>query len=216
MLRRSLIFVGAVFVVFAVLAGAFNLLALGARHTFAARSSYSGVRSLVVDSGDGDVHLTGAPAGSSVHVVAHVTESFGAPHRRALRSAAGAVRLTYSCPGGIPGCSVSYDVTVPAGVSVTVSAGAGTVDATGINTSHVSLESGDGDVSAVLSEPATSLRASSGNGTVTLVVPDVSYAVHASSGTGNVSERSLKFAPHSAHRIDASSGNGDVTITAAR
>jgi Toastrack DUF4097 len=216
MLRRSLIFVGAVVVVFAVLAGAFNLLALGARHTFAARSSYTGVRSLVLGSGDGDVHLTGAPSGSPVHVVAHVTESFAAPRRRALRPAAGALRLSYSCPGGIPGCSVSYDVAVPAGVSLTVSAGDGTVDATGLNASHVSLESGNGNVSAVLSEPAASLRASSGNGTVTLVVPDVSYVVHASSGSGNVSERSLKFATHSTHRIDASSGNGDVTITAAR
>lgn len=48
------------------------------------------------------------------------------------------------------------------------------------------------------------------------MVPDVSYAVHASSGNGNVSDQSLTIDPHSPRRIDASSGNGEVTITAAR
>lgn len=230
MFRRSLIFAGAVFVVLAVLFGAFNLLALGARHVFAVHSSYTRVRSLAVISGDGDVHLTGAPAGSPVLVVAHVTESFAAPqlvaadmtesfaapHRRALRRSPRALRLTYSCSSALPECGVSYDVTVPAGVSVTVSAGDGTVAATGLTASHISLVSGNGNVRAVLTRPAANLRASSGNGAVTLVVPDVTYAVHASSGNGNVSDGSLTIDPRSPRRIDANSGNGDVTISAAR
>jgi Putative adhesin len=215
-LRRVLILAGVLFVVLAVAAGAFNLLALGATHRFSVRSSYAGIRSLEVDSGSGDVHLTGAPAGSPVVVVAHVTESFGALHRRALEPGPGILRLAYSCPRASVDCSVSYDVTVPAGVMVRANTGDGDVDATGLDSPQISLQSGNGGVNATLSQPAASLSASSGNGDLTLVVPDVSYAVHASSGNGTVSDGSLSIDPHSPRRIDASSGNGDVTITAAR
>jgi Putative adhesin len=197
-------------------AGAFNLLALGATHRFSVRSSYTGIRALEIDDGDGDVHLTGAPAGSPVAVVAHVTESFAAPHRRALQPRPDVLRITYRCATGSVDCSVSYDVTVPAGVTVTANSGNGTVDAVGLDSPQISLQSGNGDVNATLTEPATSLSASSGNGDVTLVVPDVSCAVHAVSGNGSESDGSLSIDSHSPRRIDASSGNGDVTITAAR
>jgi DUF4097 and DUF4098 domain-containing protein YvlB len=99
-------------------------------------------------------------------------------------------------------------------VTVTVHAGDGSVHATGLAAPGVNLESGNGDVSATLSQPAASLSASSGNGDVNLTVPDVSYAVHASSGNGTVIDGTLTIDPHSPRRIDASSGNGDVTITA--
>jgi hypothetical protein len=214
--RRLLIVVGALFVVAAVAAGAFNLLALASTHRFSLRSSYTGIRTLEVDGGSGDVHLTGAPAGSPVVVVAHVTESFGAPHRRALEPRPGALRLTYSCLGGSVQCGVSYDVTVPAGVPVTANTGDGDVRATGLDSPQIRLASGNGDVVARLSRPAAHLTADSGNGNVTLVVPDVSYAVSASSGNGNVTDGSLRLDSGSPRRIDANSGNGNVTITAAR
>ena len=215
MRRRLLIFIGAAIVILMIMAGAFNLLALGARHTFSVRSSFAGVRALEVDAGDGDVHLSGAPAGSPVVLVAHVTESFGAPHRRVLKPRPGALLITYSCATDVD-CSVSYDVTVPAGATVTASSGDGTVDARALDAPQISLQSGNGDVNATLIRPATSLSASSGNGSVTLVVPDVSYAVHASSGSGEVNDQSLSINPRSPRRIAASSGPGDVTITAAR
>jgi hypothetical protein len=216
MLRRSLIVIGALFVAAVVAAGAFNLLALASTHRFSLRSSYTGIRSLEVDGGSGDVHLTGAPAGSPLVVVAHVTESFGAPHRRALEPRPGALRLTYSCLGGSVQCGVSYDVTVPAGVAVTANTGDGNVRATGLDSPQISLESGNGDVNATLSRGADRLTATSGNGDVTLAVPNVSYAIHATSGNGNVTDQSLIVDSRSPRRIDASSGNGDVTITAAR
>jgi hypothetical protein len=213
--RRSLIVIGTLFVAAAVAAGAFNLLALASTHRFSLRSTYTGIRSLEVDGGSGDVHLTGAPAGSAVVVVAHVTESFGAPHRRALHPRPGALRLSYSCPSGGVQCGVSYDVTVPAGVPVTAHTGDGNVGATGLDSPQIRLESGNGDVAASLSRPAARLTANSGNGDVSLVVPDVSYAVTASSGNGNVTDRSLTVDSQSPRRIDANSGNGNVAITAA-
>jgi hypothetical protein len=214
-MRRFLVFIGALVVVLLVAASAFNLLALGARHRFAVWSSYTDVRSLEVDGGSGYVHLTGVPAGSPTVVIAHVTEGFTAPHRHAFWSGLGALRVTYSC-GSSTDCGVSYDVTVPAGVPVRVNTGNGGVHATGLDSSQISLESGNGDVSATLTDPATLLSATSGNGNVTLVVPDTTYAVQASSGNGNVNDQSLSIDNHSPRRIDASSGNGDVTITAAR
>ena len=213
--RRVLAFVAAVIVLLMILAGAFSLLAAGARHTFSVRFSYTGVRSIEVHSGDGDIHLTAVPAGSPVLVVSHVTEDFTAPHQQVLQPPPGALRISYSC-GASVNCSVSYDITVPAGVPVTANASNGHVDATGLDSPQIRVESGNGDVNATLSQPADSLSASSDNGDVTLVVPDVSYAVHASSGNGNVDDQSLSIDPHAPRRIDASSGNGDVTITAAR
>jgi hypothetical protein len=213
--RRSLIVIGTLFVAAAVAAGAFNLLALASTHRFSLRSTYAGIRSLEVDGGSGDVHLSGAPAGSPVVVVAHVTESFGAPHRRALEPRPGALRLTYSCPSGGVQCGVSYGVTVPAGVPVTANTGDGNVGGTGLDSPQIRLESGNGDVDASLSRPAARLTASSGNGDVNLVVPDVSYAVNASSGNGDVTDRSLTVDSQAPRRIDANSGNGNVTITAA-
>jgi hypothetical protein len=214
-MRRTFTVIGAVVVLLLIAAGAFNALALGARHRFTVRSSYAGVRTLEVDSGSGDVHLTGAPAGSAVNVASHVTEGFTAPHRHVLEPRLGALRVTYGCGTSID-CSVSYDVTVPAGVTVTVNAGDGDITGARLDASRISLESGNGDVSATLTQPATALSANSGNGDVTLVVPATTYAVQASSGNGDVNDQSLSIDHHSPRRIDASSGNGDVTITAAR
>lgn len=213
--RRFLVLVGAAVVILLVAFGAFSLLAAGALHTFSVRSSYPGVRSIEVAGGDGDVHLTAVPAGSPVLVVSHVTEGFAAPHRQVLQPHPGALQISYNCGASVD-CSVSYDITVPAGVPVTVNAGDGSVDATGLDSPHLRLQSGNGDVKATLSQPAVSLNASSGDGSVTLVVPDVSYAVRASSGNGSVNDQSLSIDPHSPRSIDASSGDGDVTITAAR
>jgi hypothetical protein len=214
-MRRFLAIIGAVAVALLVAAGAFNLLALASVHRFSVRSSYTGVTSLKVDSGDGDVHLTGAPAGSPVVVVAHVTESFTAPHRQVLKPHPGALVVTYDCTANVE-CSVSYDVSVPAGVTITVSSGDGNVNATGLQAAHISLDSGNGNVTATLARPASSLSASSGNGDVTLRVPDTTYDLHASSGNSNVSDQTVKVDHSSPRRIEASSGNGDVTVTAAR
>jgi hypothetical protein len=213
--RRFFAFVGGLVVALLVAAGAFNLLAVASVHRFSVRSSYSGVTSLAVSTGSGDVHLRGAPAGSPVVVVAHVTEAFTTPHRHALRPRPGALTLNYSCAVFVE-CSVSYDVSVPAGVTVKASSGDGDVDARGLSAAQISLSSGNGDVNATLTRPASTLSASSGDGNVTLVVPDTTYDLHASSGNGSVNDQTVRIDHASPRRINASSGNGDVTVTTAR
>ena len=235
-LRRALSVLGALLLALLIAYGAFELIDLASRHSFDVRASYAGVRSLEVDGDSGDVHLTGAPAGSEVAVVEHVTEGLSAPRREALRGADGALRLTTSCSIVVNNnCSVSYTIAVPPDVAVNAGSGEGDVDANGlsgtgplklssgngdvnaiaISAGNVTLESGNGDVNATLDRAPTRLDASSGNGDVTLTVPDTTYAVHASSGNGTVSDATLRTDPSSPRTITASSGNGDVTIRAA-
>ena len=214
-MRRLMIWIGGLFVTLAIAAGAFNLIALAAQHRFSVRTTYAGIHSLTVDSGVGDVHLTAAPAGSPVVLVAHVTEGFGSPHRHVTEPRPGELVIGYSC-GTIVDCSVSYDVSVPAGSPVTAKSGDGDVDATALDSPKVRLQSGNGDVNGSFSTPPTSLVASSGSGDVTLIVPNTTYALHATSGNGSVNDQSISVDDRAPRRIVASSGNGDVTVTTGR
>ncbi len=133
-----------------------------------------------------------------------------------MRASGGVLRLSADCSFVFSNsCGASYSIEVPAGVTVDAHAGGGDVDAHGISARSVTLESGDGDVSATLSQAPARLKASSGNGDVTLTVPNMTYAVHASSGNGTVSDNTLRIDPTAPRTITASSGNGDVTVKAA-
>lgn len=220
-----------------VLGGAYTLLDLAARHTFETRSSYSGVRSLIVDASAGDVVITGAPNASAVQVVEHVSEGLSTPSRQAVREPGGELRLHETCPGLFgTSCDVSYTIAVPNGVEVIassgagdvtardlrtrsivrLSSGAGDVTAASISAPDVRLSSGAGDIHARLSSPLTRLVASSGAGDVDLTVPNAVYSVAATSGAGTVSDGSVRTDPAAARSIHATSGAGDVTIRVSR
>ena len=236
-IRAVLTLVGVIIAGGLVLMGAYTLLDLVSRHTFSTRSTYSGVRSLVVDDESGGVSLTSAPAGAQVVVVEHLTKGLTSPHREVVRGSHGALHLKASC-SGFPGpeCDVRYVVAVPSGVSVLVNSGAGDISASGLITSasvqlssgagevsvtrisapQVQLSSGAGDVTAQFTRPAQRLVASSGAGDVHLTVPNFTYAVHASTGAGVVSDATVRTDPGSPRTISATSGAGDVTISANR
>jgi hypothetical protein len=215
-LRLTLTVLGALLLVFLIACGAYGLSDVAARHAYDVHASYARVQALKVDGGDGDVRLTAAPAGSAVVVVEHVTEGLTSPHSEAVRASGGVLRLSADCSFVFSNsCGASYSIEVPAGVTVDAHAGGGDVDAHGISARSVTLESGDGDVSATLSQAPARLKASSGNGDVTLTVPNTTYAVHASSGNGTVSDNTLRIDPTAPRMITASSGNGDVTVKAA-
>ena len=215
-LRLTLTVGGALLLVFLIACGAYGLSDVAARHAYDVHASYASVQALKVDGGDGDVHLTAAPAGSAVVVVEHVTEGLTSPHSEAVRASGGVLRLSADCSFVFSNsCGASYTIAVPAGVTVDAHAGGGDVDADGISATSITLSSGNGDVNAMLTRPPVRLKASSGNGDVTLTVPNTTYAVHASSGNGNVSDGTLQIDPTAPRTITASSGNGDVTVKAA-
>ncbi len=93
-LRLILKLVAALVAAAFVAAGAITLLNLMARHTFTVRSSYAGVRSLTVNSADGDVQLKRAPAGTELRTVEHVSEDLETPRRDAGLSGSGLLSLT--------------------------------------------------------------------------------------------------------------------------
>jgi hypothetical protein len=233
--RRALAVLGGLLLAFLIGIGAYSLLDIASRHSFDVSASYTGVRSLAVDGGSGDVHLTGGAAGAGVVVVEHITEGLFAPHREAVRSAGGALHLSASCQSTANNCGVSYTIAVPPGVSVHADSGGGSIDARGlsattllelrsgsgdvnaldVSATNVTLESGNGDVTATLDQASTRLDASSANGDINLTVPDTTYAVRASADNGTVSDQTLRTDPSARRAITAHSGNGDVTIRAA-
>jgi hypothetical protein len=234
--RLSLTVLGGLLLACLIAYGAFELIDIGSRASFDVSATYGGVRSLEVEGGTGDVHLTAGVTGSDVIVVEHVIGGLTTPDRQAVRGAGGALRLSSTCPVGISNyCQVSYTIAVPPGVAVDADSAAGDVDARGLSTTaplkltsgdgdvtafdigagNVTLDSGNGDVTATLVRAPTRLYASSGNGDVTLTVPNTTYAVHVSSGNGDASDSTLRTDPSSPRTITASSGNGDVTVRAA-
>jgi hypothetical protein len=234
--RLSLTALGGLLLALLIVYGAFELIDIGSRESFDTSATYGGVRSLEVEGGTGYVHLTGAAPASKLVVVEHVIGALTTPDREAVRGPGGALRLSSSCPVGISNyCQVSYTIAVPPGVAVEVDSGAGDVDARGLSTiaplkltsgdgdvnafgigaGNVTLQSGNGDVTATLVQAPARLSASSGNGDVTLTVPNTTYAVHATSGNGSVSDSTLRTDPSSPRSIVASSGNGNVTVRAA-
>ncbi len=236
LLRVTLTLAAALVAAALVAYGAITLLDLAARHTFDLRITYADVSSLKLDADTGDVHLESWPISGQLIVDTHVTEGLWTPRRQSVRNRAGALALSSSCsPVFGTECGADYTISVPAGIAVNASTGDGDLDAQDLSTTaplrlsssngnvtalriaagSVSLQSGNGDVTAQLTNPASQLTATSGNGDVTLTVPNTSYAVHASSGDGTVSDQTLRIDPSSPRRISASSGNGDVTITAA-
>ena len=234
-LRVFLAVVGALLTLVFIGIGALLLLDAAARHTSSTTTRYANVRTLIVQTGAGDVSLNSAPAGSAVIVRTSQTKSLFKPKVRSRMTAPGTLVLTASCPNQL-GCGVRYVLSVPQDVAIKVSSGfggihaadltstssiqlgttAGSIDANGLNAPDIRLSTGLGDLTAVVTEPARRLTARTVAGGLRLTVPDVAYALHASSGVGHVSDGSVRVDPSATHSIDARSSLGDLTITVGR
>ena len=234
-LRVFLAVVGALLTLVFIGIGALLLLDTAARHTSTTTTRYANVRTLIVQTGAGDVSLNSAPAGGVLVVKTSQTKSLFKPKVRSRMTGAGTLVLTASCPNQL-GCGVRYVLSVPQDVAIKVSSGfggihaadltstssiqlgttAGSIDANGLNAPDIRLSTGLGDLTAVVTEPARRLTARTVAGGLNLTVPDVTYALHASSGVGHVSDGSVRVDPSATHSIDARSSLGDLTITVGR
>ena len=234
-LRVFLAVVGALLTLVFIGIGALLLLDAAARHTSSTTTRYANVRTLIVQTGAGDVSLNSAPAGSAVIVRTSQTKSLFKPKVRSRMTGAGTLVLTASCPNQL-GCGVRYVLSVPQDVAIKVSSGfggihatdltstssiqlgttAGSIDANGLNAPDIRLSTGLGDLTAVVTEPARRLTARTVAGGLRLTVPDVASALHASSGVGHVSDGAVRVDPTATHSIDARSSVGDVAITVGR
>jgi DUF4097 and DUF4098 domain-containing protein YvlB len=224
-IRRALLVVAALFAFVAVAWGAFNVLDLAARHATTERATYDGVRALVIEDAS-DVRLVGAPAGSSLQVVARVTEGLWSPDRSVARPEGGELRLSSDCPVFSGNwCSVDYTIRVPSGTVVRAGASGGDVVAENLSTTQpLELDSSAGDVTAiditapsiVLSSSAgdvtarglstRGLRAESSAGDVAVALNTVADRLVAESSAGDVEV----LVPDAVYNLDATSSAGDV------
>ncbi|MFJ8040859.1 DUF4097 family beta strand repeat-containing protein [Kitasatospora sp. NPDC096147] len=183
------------------------------------------VRVLVVDSGTGDVRVTGG--GTAVAVTERQEWSGRQPEAR-HELVDGELTLSYRCPDG--DCSVGYEVKVPAGTQVRVKAGTGDVALTGltgqlwaeaatggvraerIGAQKVELKAGTGDVSAAFAVAPEEVKATAGTGTVRLELPKgEEYAVDAKAVTGAV-RVDVPQRTAAERKVVARAGTGDVTV----
>jgi Putative adhesin len=207
--RRALMILASLFGVCAVAFCTVSLLDLASRHTTTERSSYDGVRSLVVE-GASDLTLTGAAAGESLEVVARITEGLRSPSHSAQRTGDGELRLSASCPGFFGDwCDVDYEIRVPSGTVVRADASGGDVVAEELTTTEpLRLETSAGDVSAIdVTAPAIELSSSAGDVSGSALSAD-EIVLESSAGDVSASLRT----PAERLRADSSAGDVDLAV----
>jgi hypothetical protein len=185
------------------------------------------VTAVVIDGGSGSIDVTGSPV-STVSVSQQATYS-GKPPTAAHVLRGTTLTLSYACPTELV-CGVSYTVSVPAGVAVSVATGAGSVTLTSLagtvtaradaglitavdlRSAVASFKSNAGGVVATFSVAPRSLTATTNVGPITLTVPgSVGYrlSTHTIVGTSTVT---VRRSGSSAHSISASSDLGSISV----
>lgn len=185
----------------------------------------SGARHVSVDTGSGSVTVT---SGSVEEVEVMRTSRYGLARPQYIDGATDeGVALGGHCSPTIGfNCTVSYEITVPADVSVDLASGSGTIRVSGIHGDVVAragsgsvladglpgaltLRSSSGTVRATGID-ATTVTASTGSGSVLLDFTTAPRDVTARSGSGGVR---IGVPPGSGpYRVDATTGSGTRTV----
>jgi hypothetical protein len=190
----------------------------------------SRVTAVIINGGSGSIDVTGSSR-STVSVSQQVTYSGKPPAAtRALRGTT--LTLSYKCPTELV-CGISYTVQVPAGVAVSVGAGAGAVTLTSLagtvtaradaglitavdlRSADASFKSNAGGVVATFSVAPRTLTAATNVGPITLTVPgSVGYRLSTHTVVGS-STITVRRSASSAHSISASSDLGSISVSPA-
>jgi hypothetical protein len=209
--------------------GAIGKFGKGTHNPAATSFTVSGrVTAVVIDGGNGSIDVTGS-ARSTVSVSQQASYSDKAPAAaHVLRD--GTLTVSYTCPSELV-CGLSYQVQVPRGVPVSVSASAGAVTLTSLagtvnarasaglitavdlRSPVAMFKSNAGGVVATFSAVPRSLTVSTNLGPITLTVPgSAAYRVdtHTVVGSSNIT---VRRSGSSAHLISARSDLGSVTVS---
>jgi hypothetical protein len=190
----------------------------------------SRVTAVIINGGSGSIDVTGSSR-STVSVSQQVTYSGKPPAAtRALRGTT--LTLSYKCPTELV-CGISYTVQVPAGVAVSVGAGAGAVTLTSLagtvtaradaglitavdlRSADASFKSNAGGVVATFSVAPRTLTAATNVGPIALTVPgSVGYRLSTHTVVGS-STITVRRSASSAHSISASSDLGSISVSPA-
>jgi len=194
---------------------------------------------LALHTGDADIKVSPG-SGASIRIERHARWVGERPTHTTTERADGTIDLEDQCPGGLlapaaiftfhDDCSISYEVTVPAGQAVSIHggsgdielrdldgrvtaiAGSGDVSASGLLSKSVALSTGWGDISATLDKAPLTLRATAGSGDVSVQLPGGSYRITASTRSGDRSVSGLRDDVASKRTIVARTGSGDVSL----
>jgi hypothetical protein len=173
-------------------------------------ASYAGVESIVIDLGAGGITLTGT-AGQDVAVRTTLHSFLSRDPVYAQSVTDGVLTITGSCPPPSINCGVDEELTVPAGVSVTVRMSAGEIHATGLDVPRFQAAIGAGRIEAAFVRPPDLVDINTETGEVTATVPDVGYRIDAVANTGTT-DIDLRQ-DHDANRsLRVRAGTGSVTL----
>ena len=185
---------------------------------------------LTMNFGGGDLTLQGTASGTA-QLTGKVTYSLVRPHISVVdRGAQGAV-FTFTCGNWTGNCGLNGTADIPSAAAATIAtdggdltasdltgdvdlgSDGGNITATSIGSTHVTADSGGGDIEIVFTRVPRNIQVSADGGDVTIVVPSgpTAYDVTATPDGGNVSD-GLPQATSSSHVITVTSGGGDITI----
>jgi Toastrack DUF4097 len=192
------------------------------------------VRKVVVASDAGNVEVIAtATKRVIVHQKTHWVTSKPTPERTV---SAGVLRLADGCKRGWPifRCDTSYRIEVPRSLDVeahtdagdvlvrgvggplAMASDAGDVKATDLTGTHVTANSGAGDVHLAFAIAPSSIDAQTDAGDVDIELPRGEYALNADTDAGDTSVSGIVRYDRSAHAVKARSDAGDVTVHAGR
>jgi hypothetical protein len=194
----------------ALAAGGFTAAAALGGSTEIRTASYAGVESIVVDLGAGGITLTGS-AGNDVTVRTSLHSFFSREPVIQQSLTDGVLTITGSCPPPNMNCGVDEELTVPAGVPVTLRMSAGEIAATQLDVPRFRASVGTGRVEASFVRPPDQVDIDTGTGQVVATLPDVGYRIDAetSTGTKDIGLRQDSDAPRS---LRVYTGTGNVTL----
>ncbi|MGI5132632.1 hypothetical protein ACQEVB_37920 [Pseudonocardia sp. CA-107938] len=183
---------------------------LGARHRAVTTTSFDGVREIVLDVDQGSVALARAPGATSEVTVSREWRS--AEPRTSAAVVDGVLRISARCMDG--SCATAYDVTVPAGATVRLGVGAGSVQAVGLDVHGFAAGIGTGSVSATFAVPPDRVAMRAGVGSLLVGVPPADYDVDARATAGMADVRVVDV-PGAARTLRVEAGSGTVQVAVA-
>ncbi|MDQ1682186.1 MAG: hypothetical protein QOH99_727 [Frankiaceae bacterium] len=226
--RRAALAIGVPIIAASVAWTGVGFAALAGRTTVTTTASYDVLgQHLSVSANDGDVAVRPSPD-AQVHVTTTLRYGLHEPVVTRTLDATG-LRVDGKCRWFEDHCSVNFEIAVPAGFAIDVSASGGDVRATGLNgdarlsssggdvsvsamSGNLTLDSGGGDVRATRLTSPHVLATSSG-GDVEVRFSSAPVAVDARSSGGDVG---VHVPGGDSYRIQTSSSGGDVHMSVPR
>ena len=210
---------------------ALTVASLLARGSGQAHGTFTGIRTLALDTGFESVDVAGSAAGTTVTMQRSYHWSLGRPTVRA-RQDGDVLRISSSCPFQVGiGCTGTVRLVVPAGVQVradtrdghltlrdltgrlALTTRDGSVDARGLRSTSVSAQSSDGDVRLSFATAPSAVTGRSRDGSLVVLVPPDGTAYDVSTAVRDGSRKvSVPTDPQSAHRITLTASDGSVVV----